>query len=192
MNSFRIVWEGTEHCRISPSRITESSATCARWPWWVSFRHGSHPGRPEIDKNDLTPFIFQSLRPPRNVPGVKQRRRHTTLGHISCLFRPENAVAHGFPHEGETNNRNRGANLEGNERERSRSSLIANTTVTRLGTAVAKDNDLSLVMDNSKPWPDWPGLCVSPRLDITKAVVDVYNAQFVGRRVSPVPHSSPY
>ena len=54
----------------------------------------------------------------------------------------------------------------------------------------AKDNDLGLVMDNSKPWPEWPVLWVSPPVDITKAVVDIYNSQSVGRPAS-VPHSSP-
>jgi outer membrane protein len=56
----------------------------------------------------------------------------------------------------------------------------------------AKDNDLGLVMDNSKPWPEWPVLWVSPPVDITKAVVDIYNSQSVGRPSSPVPHSSPH
>jgi outer membrane protein len=41
----------------------------------------------------------------------------------------------------------------------------------------AKDNGISLVMDGSKPWPEWPVLWASPSVDITKAVVDIYNLQ---------------
>jgi outer membrane protein len=41
----------------------------------------------------------------------------------------------------------------------------------------AKDNSLSLVMEASKPWPDSPVLWARPSIDITKAVVDIYNAQ---------------
>jgi hypothetical protein len=39
----------------------------------------------------------------------------------------------------------------------------------------AKDNGLTLVVDGSKPWPEWPVLWASPSVDITKAVVDIYN-----------------
>jgi Skp family chaperone for outer membrane proteins len=35
----------------------------------------------------------------------------------------------------------------------------------------AKDNGLSLVVDGSKPWPEWPVLSASPSVDITKAAV---------------------
>ena len=41
----------------------------------------------------------------------------------------------------------------------------------------AKDNGLTLVVDGSKPWPEWPVLWASPSVDITKAVVDIYNLQ---------------
>ena len=41
----------------------------------------------------------------------------------------------------------------------------------------AKDSGLSLVMEASKPWPDSPVLWARPSIDITKAVVDIYNAQ---------------
>ena len=44
----------------------------------------------------------------------------------------------------------------------------------------AQDNGLILVMDGSKPWPEWPVLWASPSVDITKAVVDIYNAQSAG------------
>jgi len=40
----------------------------------------------------------------------------------------------------------------------------------------AKENGLTLVIDGSKPWPEWPVLWASPSVDITKAVVDIYNA----------------
>jgi outer membrane protein len=41
----------------------------------------------------------------------------------------------------------------------------------------AKENGFTLVIDGSKPWPEWPVLWASPSLDITKAVVDTYNAR---------------
>lgn len=41
----------------------------------------------------------------------------------------------------------------------------------------AKQNGLGLVIDGSKPWPEWPVLWASSSLDITKAVVDIYNSQ---------------
>jgi outer membrane protein len=44
----------------------------------------------------------------------------------------------------------------------------------------AKDNSLSLVMDGSKPWPEGPVLWANPSVDITKAVVDIYNLQSAG------------
>lgn len=49
----------------------------------------------------------------------------------------------------------------------------------------AKDNGLSIIVDGSKSWPDWPVLWASPSIDITKAVVDAYNAQ----PASPAPAS---
>ena len=54
----------------------------------------------------------------------------------------------------------------------------------------AKDNSLSLVMDGSKPWPEWPVLWASPSVDITKAVVELYNAQSARLSASPEPRSS--
>jgi outer membrane protein len=41
----------------------------------------------------------------------------------------------------------------------------------------ANDSGLTLVVEASKPWPDSPVLWVRPSIDITKAVVDIYNAQ---------------
>lgn len=44
----------------------------------------------------------------------------------------------------------------------------------------AKDSGLTLVVDRSKPWPEWPVIWASPSVDITKAVVDIYNLQSAG------------
>lgn len=41
----------------------------------------------------------------------------------------------------------------------------------------ANDSGLTLVMEASKPWPDSPVLWARPSIDITKAVVDIYNTQ---------------
>jgi len=41
----------------------------------------------------------------------------------------------------------------------------------------AKDNGIILVVDGSKPWPEWPILWASPSTDLTKVVVDIYNLQ---------------
>ena len=41
----------------------------------------------------------------------------------------------------------------------------------------AKDSGMILVVDGSKPWPEWPVLWASPSIDITKVVVDIYNLQ---------------
>ena len=54
----------------------------------------------------------------------------------------------------------------------------------------AKDNALSLVMDDSKPWPDSPVLWANPSVDVTRAVVDIYNAQSAGLPTSPQPRPS--
>jgi outer membrane protein len=53
----------------------------------------------------------------------------------------------------------------------------------------AKDNGLTLVVDGSKPWPEWPVLWANPSVDITKAVVDIYNAQAGAPPVSQAPRS---
>jgi outer membrane protein len=52
----------------------------------------------------------------------------------------------------------------------------------------AKQNSLSLVIDGSKPWPEWPVFWASPSVDITKAVVEIYNAQS-GIPAAPGPRS---
>ena len=41
----------------------------------------------------------------------------------------------------------------------------------------ANDNGLSLVVEASKPWPDSPVLWARPSIDITKAIVEIYNGQ---------------
>jgi outer membrane protein len=41
----------------------------------------------------------------------------------------------------------------------------------------AGDNGFGLIIDTSKPWPDGPVLWAGAAVDITKPVVDVYNAQ---------------
>jgi outer membrane protein len=49
----------------------------------------------------------------------------------------------------------------------------------------AKASALSLVLDSSKPWPDSPVLWASPSVDITKPVVDNYNAERPPQKTSP-------
>jgi outer membrane protein len=41
----------------------------------------------------------------------------------------------------------------------------------------AGDNGFGVIMDTSNPWPNGPVLWAGPSVDITKAVVDAYNAQ---------------
>jgi len=41
----------------------------------------------------------------------------------------------------------------------------------------AGDKGFGLIMDTSQPWPQGPVLWYGPSLDITKAIVDAYNAQ---------------
>ena len=40
----------------------------------------------------------------------------------------------------------------------------------------ARDKNLTLVVDSSKPWPEWPILWSTPSVEITKEVVAIYNA----------------
>jgi outer membrane protein len=49
----------------------------------------------------------------------------------------------------------------------------------------AKDNGLSVVIGGSKLWPEWPLVWASPSVDITKAVVDIYNLQSAGLEPRP-------
>lgn len=55
----------------------------------------------------------------------------------------------------------------------------------------AKDNGINLVVDSSKPWPEWPVLWANPLIDITKAIVDIYNRQSGTRPVSLGPRKDP-
>ena len=41
----------------------------------------------------------------------------------------------------------------------------------------AQDNAFGLIMDTSKPWPQSPVVMASESVDITKAVVEIYNAK---------------
>lgn len=41
----------------------------------------------------------------------------------------------------------------------------------------AQDNGFGLILDTSKPWPQSPVLMAGEKMDITKAIVDLYNAQ---------------
>lgn len=41
----------------------------------------------------------------------------------------------------------------------------------------AGDNGFGVIMDTSNPWPNGPVLWAGPSVDITKAVVDMYNTQ---------------
>jgi len=41
----------------------------------------------------------------------------------------------------------------------------------------AGDNGFGVIMDTSNPWPNGPVLWAGPAVDITKAIVDAYNAQ---------------
>ncbi len=41
----------------------------------------------------------------------------------------------------------------------------------------AQQNGLNFVVDDSKQWPEWPFLWASPSVDITKPVLELYNAQ---------------
>jgi len=43
----------------------------------------------------------------------------------------------------------------------------------------ASENSYGLLLDSSNPWPQGPLLWAAPSVDITKAVVDAYNAQSV-------------
>ena len=54
----------------------------------------------------------------------------------------------------------------------------------------AKDNGLIFIMDGSKPWPEWPLVWASPSVDISKAVVDTYNANPGPEAASATPRPS--
>ena len=41
----------------------------------------------------------------------------------------------------------------------------------------AADNGFGVIIDTSNPWPNGPVLWAGPAVDITRPVVDLYNAQ---------------
>ena len=56
---------------------------------------------------------------------------------------------------------------------------IAGKIMQKLAPVITKylaDNGYGLVLDNSSPWPQGPVVVATPAMDITKAVVDTYNA----------------
>lgn len=57
---------------------------------------------------------------------------------------------------------------------------IAQKILQKLGPVIdkyAKENQLGLIIDTSKPWPDGPVLWAGTSVDITKPIVDIYNSQ---------------
>jgi outer membrane protein len=57
---------------------------------------------------------------------------------------------------------------------------IAQKILQKMGPVIdkyAKDNGLSLIIDVSKPWPDGPILWAGQSVDITRPIVELYNAQ---------------
>ena len=57
---------------------------------------------------------------------------------------------------------------------------IAQKILQKLGPVIdkyAKDNGLGLIIDISKPWPEGAVLWANQSVDITKPIVDLYNAQ---------------
>ncbi len=57
---------------------------------------------------------------------------------------------------------------------------IAQRILEKMGPVIdkyAKENQYALIIDVSQPWPQGEVLWAGPSVDITKAVVDIYNAQ---------------
>jgi outer membrane protein len=57
---------------------------------------------------------------------------------------------------------------------------IAQRILTKMGPMMVKyaaDNGFGVLMDTSNPWPNGPVMWAGPSVDITKPVVDLYNAQ---------------
>jgi outer membrane protein len=66
-------------------------------------------------------------------------------------------------------------------------SQIVQKILRKLGPVIdkyARERGVGLVIDNSKPWPEWPTVWAAASTDITKEVVDLYNA---GMSVSTKP-----
>jgi outer membrane protein len=55
----------------------------------------------------------------------------------------------------------------------------------------AADNGYGLIMDTSKPWPDGPVVWAGQTVDITKGVIDAYNAQSGVAAPAPKPAGTP-
>jgi len=56
---------------------------------------------------------------------------------------------------------------------------VAGRIMQKLAPVITKylaDNGYGLVLDNSAPWPQGPVVVATPAMDITKAIVDTYNA----------------
>src|SRR5246127_4063448 len=67
---------------------------------------------------------------------------------------------------------------------------IAQRILQKLGPVLIKyatDNDFGMIVDTSQPWPQSPVVWWGESVDVTKPVVDVYNAQ---SGVAPPPASS--
>jgi outer membrane protein len=57
---------------------------------------------------------------------------------------------------------------------------IAQRILQKMGPMLVKyaaENGFGLIIDTSNPWPNGPVLWAGPAVDITKSVVDLYNAQ---------------
>jgi outer membrane protein len=57
---------------------------------------------------------------------------------------------------------------------------IAGRVLQKMGPIVVKyatDNGFGMILDTTKQWPESPVLMAGPALDITQAVVDIYNTQ---------------
>jgi outer membrane protein len=66
-----------------------------------------------------------------------------------------------------------------NEAQQAQSELMQRI-LQKMGTVITKyvaDNGYGLLLDASAPWPQGPVVLFTPPMDITKNVVDVYNAQ---------------
>jgi outer membrane protein len=58
-------------------------------------------------------------------------------------------------------------------------SEIVQTVLQKLEPVVenyAREKNLTLVVDSSKPWPEWPIVWSAPSVEITREVVEIYNA----------------
>jgi Skp family chaperone for outer membrane proteins len=73
-------------------------------------------------------------------------------------------------------------------------SEIVQTVLQRLEPVLenyARDKNLTLVVDSSKPWPEWPVLWSSPSVEITQEVVEIYNAHSTETSRPHTPQTTP-